>query len=154
MIPLHRSIPGLTACGVIALLAGCTSGDSFAKLDTDHNGSGSPAEFDTYMKKEVFTRVDTDNDGKVTKVEWQQFNPKVSDTKFKKTDIDHSGSIDPKEADAAFDREGSLKKLFDKIDTDKDGGLSQPEVTAFHSKVSQQSGSSPVEKITNAANQP
>lgn len=154
MISIHLSIPTLTACGFMTLLTGCASNDSFAKLDTNHDAAGSPAEFDTYMKKEVFARVDTDNDGKVTKVEWQQFNPKVSDARFRKTDTNSNGSISHKEADAAFDREESLMKLFKIIDSDHSGNLSQPEVTDFHAKLQQQPGSSPAEKITNAVKQP
>ncbi len=154
MIPNHRSIPGLTACGLAALLAGCASNSSLAKLDTNRDGSASPVEFEIHMKKEVFTRIDTNNDGKVTKVEWREFNPKVSEAKFSKTDKNRDNSISRTEADAAFDQEGSLKKLFTAIDTDKSGGLSSDEVSDFHSKVQQQSGPSPAEKVTQAVTQP
>jgi Ca2+-binding EF-hand superfamily protein len=154
MNPLHRSILGLTAGGLLALLTGCASNRPLAKLDTNRDGSASPVEFEIHMKKEVFTRIDTDNDGKVTKVEWRQFNPAVSDAKFSKTDTNRDNSISPTEADAAFDREGSLKKLFTAIDTDKSGGLSSAELSDFHSKVQQQSGPSPAQKITQAASQP
>ena len=68
------------------------------------------------MKKEVFTRIDTNNDGKVTKVEWKTFNPGVSDSRFSKADTNRDGSISQPEADSAFDQEGSLKRLFDKMD--------------------------------------
>jgi Ca2+-binding EF-hand superfamily protein len=154
MIPLHRSIPGMTAGGFLALLTGCASNHSFAKLDTNQDGSASPVEFEIHMKKAVFSRIDTDNDGKVTKVEWRQFNPAVSDAKFSKTDTNRDNSISTTEADAAFDREGSLKKLFTAMDTDKSGGLSSAEVSDFHSKVQQQTGPSPAEKVTQAATQP
>jgi EF hand len=154
MIPNHRSIPGLTACGLVALLAGCASNHSLAKLDTNRDGSASPVEFEIHMKKEIFTRIDSNNDGKVTKAEWRQFNPKVSDAKFSKTDKNRDNSISRSEADAAFDQEGSLKKLFTAIDTDKSGGLSSDEVSDFHSKVQQQPGPSPAEKITQATTQP
>lgn len=154
MNPLHRTFPGLAACGLVALLTGCASESPLAKLDSNRDGSASPVEFEIHMKKEVFTRIDTDNDGKVTKVEWRQFNPKVSDAKFSKTDTDHDDSISRPEADAAFDREGSLKKLFTAIDTDKSGGLSSAEVSDFRSKVQQQPGPSPAEKVTQAATQP
>ncbi|NQX00998.1 hypothetical protein HQ447_10085 [bacterium] len=155
MIPLHRSLPGLTACGFVALLAGCASTtDSFAKLDTNRDGSGSPAEFDTYMKAEVFTRVDTNRDAKVTRAEWQQTNPKVTATKFRNTDTNRDAAISRPEADAGFDREGSLKKLFAKIDSDHDGSLDRAEVTDFKAKVAQAPGSSPVEKTLTAVTQP
>jgi Ca2+-binding EF-hand superfamily protein len=154
MIPLRRSIPCLAACGLLALLSGCASNSSFAKLDTNRDGSASPVEFEIHMKKEVFTRIDTDNNGKVTKVEWKQFNPEVSDARFRKADKNRDNSISRTEADAAFDEEDSLKKLFTSIDSDKSGGLSAAEVSDFKAKVSQQPGPSPVEKITQASNQP
>lgn len=138
----------------MALLAGCASNNSLVKLDTNRDGSASPAEFEIHMKKEVFTRIDTNNDGKVTKAEWKHFNPAVSDAKFSKTDKNRDNSISRAEADTAFDQEGSLKKLFSSIDTDKSGGLSADEISTFHSKVQQQSGPSPAGKITQATKQP
>jgi hypothetical protein len=151
MIPIHRSLPGIAACGVVAFLSGCASTDSFAKLDTNKDGSGSRAEFDAYMKQEVFVRVDTSRDGRITQQEWLAVNPKVDDAKFRKADRNRDGFITRKEADAAFDREGSLATLFKKIDADGNGGLSRAEVTAFRSKVRQQPGATPLEKISKAS---
>lgn len=150
MIPNNRSIQTIAVCGFVALLAGCASTDRFAKLDANGDRSGSPAEFDAYMKAEVFARVDTNGDGKVTKAEWQQFNPKVSAARFRKTDLNGDDLITRQEADAAFDREGSLKKLFTVIDTDGNGSLSRAEASAFRSKLQQQPGNSTTEKISNA----
>jgi Ca2+-binding EF-hand superfamily protein len=154
MIALVRCIPGVTACGVLAVLAGCASTDSFAKLDANRDGSGSRAEFDAYMKQDVFSRVDVNHDAKVTKDEWQAVNPKLDEARFRKADRDGDRAITRMEADAAFDREGSLPKLFGKIDADGNGGLSRAEVNDFRSKVRQQPGATPVEKISKAANQP
>ena len=152
MIPLHRSIPGITACGLMALLAGCASTDSFAKLDANRDGCGSRAEFDAYMKQAVFSRVDANHDAKVTKDEWQAVNPNLDEAKFRRADRNGDRAITRKEADAAFDREGSLKKLFGKIDADGNRSLSRSEVTDFCSKVRQQPGATPAEKISKAAN--
>ena len=154
MTPQTRTIHGIAACGLLALVAGCATSDSFSKLDADKSGTASPAEFDAYMKQEVFTRVDANSDGKVTLEEWQAFNPKVDSTRFRKVDSNKDGSICRKEADAEFDREGSLPKLFKHIDTDGNGSLSQAEVSAFRTKVRQQPGDSPKEKISNATQQP
>jgi len=151
MIPSNRSIPGIAACGFAALLAGCASTDRFVQLDTNRDHSGSPAEFDAYMKQAVFTRVDANGDGKVTKTEWQQFNPEVSDARFRKTDLNGDRLITRQEADAAFDREGSLKRLFAVIDTDGNGSLSRAEARAFRAKLQSQPGASPAEKISNAS---
>jgi Ca2+-binding EF-hand superfamily protein len=103
------------------------------------------------MKQEVFVRVDTSRDGRITQQEWLAVNPKVDDAKFRKADRNRDGFITRKEADAAFDREGSLATLFKKIDADGNGGLSRAEVTAFRSKVRQQPGATPLEKISKAS---
>jgi Ca2+-binding EF-hand superfamily protein len=153
MIPIHRSLAGLSACGAMAMLAGCSASDPFAKLDTNRDNSGSCDEFRAYMKQEVFTRVDADGNGSVTLAEWQAVNPKVDKDKarFDKADRNRDGSISRSEADAAFDREGSLTKLFAKIDANGDGSLSRDEVSAFREKVRQQPGATPVEKISKAS---
>jgi len=154
MIPIHRSIPGAAACGILALLAGCASTDPFSKLDANCDGSGSCDEFCAYMKQDIFSRVDANHDAKVTRQEWQTVNPKLDEAKFRKADRNGDGSITRAEADAAFEREGSLKKVFRKIDADSNGSLSRAEVADFRSKVRQQPGATPVEKISKAVNQP
>jgi hypothetical protein len=154
MIPLHCSIPSATACGLMALLAGCASSDRFARLDANRDGSASCDEFCAYLKQDVFTRVDVNGDAKVTRQEWKAVNPGLDDARFRRADRNDDGSITRKEADAAFDREGSLRKLFGKIDADGRGGLSRAEVSRFRSTVRQQPGATPVEKLSNAANQP
>lgn len=78
--------------------------------------------------------------------------PKVNDAKFRQMDLNGDRVLTREEADAAFDREGSLKKLFTAIDTDGNGNLSRAEAGAFRSKVQQQPGASPAEKISNATN--
>ena len=151
MIPIHRPLAGLSACGAVVMLAGCAASDPFAKLDTNRDNSGSCDEFCAYMKQEVYARVDADGDGKVTLAEWQAVNSKVDKARFDKADRDRDGAITRIEADAAFDREGSLTKLFAKIDADGDGSLSRQEVSAFREKVRQLPGATPVEKITKAS---
>lgn len=149
MSPIHRAIAGIGNCATLALLAGCASTDSFAKLDANRDGVGSRAEFDSYMKQEVFRRVDANADGKVVLDEWQAFNPKVDQTRFRQVDTNRDGSITRTEADAAFHREGTLEKLFAKIDSDDNGSLSRAEAKAFRAKVRQQPGTTPVAKTSN-----
>lgn len=151
MNPIHRFVTGIGTCATITLIAGCSSTDPFAKLDANRDGSGSCAEFCAYMKQEVFTCVDANHDGKVTLAEWQAVNPKVDGAKFRRNDRDLDGSITRSEADAAFEREGSLEKLFGQIDTSGDGALSRAEVSTFREKVRQQPGTTPVEKISKAS---
>ena len=150
MIPIHRSIAGLSACGALAILAGCAPSDPFARLDTNHDGSASPAEFESHMKQEVFTRVDANMDGKVMLPEWQTYNPKVDRVRFNKADENRDGAITRSEADTAFDRERSLAKLFAEIDANGDGSLSRAETSAYRDKLRQQAGDTRVQKTSTA----
>jgi Ca2+-binding EF-hand superfamily protein len=145
----HRLTQGIAACGVLALLSGCTTGDAFTRLDANRDGSGSPQEFDAYMKREIFACADANHDGKVTQKEWQDVNPKLEAARFRKADRNGDGYINRKEADATFDREGSLKKLFKQIDTNGNGSLSHAEVTAYRSKIRQAPGATSVRKPAN-----
>ncbi len=149
MSPIRRSITGISTCAALALLAGCASTDSFARLDTNRDGAGSRAEFDTFMKQEIFSRVDANSDGKVVLSEWQAVNPKVDQARFRKADTNRDGFITRAEADAALEREGTLDKIFAKIDTNGDGSLSRGELRAFRSQVRQHSGTTPVVKTLN-----
>lgn len=133
------------------MLAGCAANDPFTRLDANRDGAGSPAEFDSYMKQDVFNRVDADRNSEVTLTEWQVVNPNVNKARFNKADKNRDGSITRPEADAAFDREGCLPKLFREIDADGDGALSRAEATAFRNKVRQQPGATPAEKISKAS---
>jgi Ca2+-binding EF-hand superfamily protein len=151
MSPIHRSITGIGICAAFALIAGCATTDSFAKLDANRDGAGSCAEFDNYMKKEVFICVDSNADGKVVLSEWQTFNPKVDAKRFGQADINRDGFITRTEADATFDREGSLKKLFARIDTDGNGSLSRPEVKAFRAQVRQNPGTTQIDTKPNSS---
>lgn len=101
------------------------------------------------MKQEVFSRVDANSDGKVVLSEWQAFNPKVDQTRFRKADTNRDGFITRTEADATFDREGSLNKLFARIDTDRNTCLSRGEVKAFRAQVRQHPGTTPFGKNSN-----
>lgn len=139
----------LAVSGVLALAA-CTA-SSFSRADQDKSGGVSLAEFDAYMKETVFTAVDTNGDGKVSQEEWRRVNPKDPVSEFRGSDRNGDGFITRAEADAAFDKEGSIRDLFKKIDSDGNGSLSQEEVKAFQAKMAQQPGKTELEKLSNAA---
>lgn len=147
----RKSIFLITGILTVATI-GCSTQDAFLAADTNKDGAVSSAEFDTYMKSEVFTEVDADKDGRVTMTEWQAVNPGKPASEFKKVDRNGDGAITRAEADAEFDRTGSLDKLFKKIDTDGNGSLSREEAKAFGAKVKAQPGASGYEKLSNAAN--
>lgn len=152
MTTYHRIIQGIAACGALALLPGCTTNGAFAGLDANRDGSGSPQEFDAYMKREVFACADANRDGEVSQQEWRDVNPNLNAAKFRKADRNGNDCIDRREADATFDREESLKKLFKQIDTDGSGGLSHAEVTAYRSKIRQAPGTTRAVKTSTPPN--
>lgn len=116
-------------------LVSCNDSEGFDKADANDDGLVSFEEFDAHMKGEVFSRVDADGDGRISLAEWQKVNAGKKDADFGKTDTNGDGFISRAEADAAFDREGSLKKLFDKIDTNGDGSIDRAESDAFGEKL-------------------
>jgi len=123
-----------------AMLASCsTAPDKFASADTDKSGAITPTEFDTFMKQTVFEKIDGDGDGSITMAEWTVINPKGTSAKFKRADGNGDGGITRPEGDAAFDRKGTLTKLFKVIDSDRDGSISRPEAEAFRAAISPKS---------------
>ena len=141
---------GLAVAGALAL-AGCTTGGSFKQADQDQSGGISFSEFDAHMKASIFKAVDANGDGHVTQEEWRKVNEKDAVSEFSATDRNGDGKISRAEADAGFDKEGSLKDLFKKIDTDGNGSLSQEEVKAFHELMKKQPGKTELDKLSNAA---
>lgn len=144
----HRITQGVTACGILALLSGCTTGDALARLDTNRDGSGSPQEFDAYMKREIFACADGNRDGQITQKEGQYVNPELKTERFRNVDRNGNGYITRKEADATFDREASLEKLFKQIDTNGNRSLSDAEITAFRYRIRQSPGPAPLHKTS------
>ena len=133
------------------LLPACQKQDGFKMADTNGDGKISPAEFDRYMLEQIFAAHDANGDGKVTLAEWKAANPGGDEKKFRAADANHDGAITPAEAKAYYEKSGDLKKLFSKIDTNHDGFISREEATAFLDKVSAQPGSTPMQKLSNAA---
>ena len=133
------------------LVAGCSGSNAFRLADADKDSKVSPAEFDRYMLEAIFAEADANSDSKVTFEEWKSANPDADPVKFKVPDTDKDGSVTPAEAKRHFDRVGTMADLFAKIDTGGDGYLTKEEVRAFKQKLESQSGSTPIQKLSNAA---
>ena len=101
------------------------------------------------MKEAVFTEID--KDGGVTMEEWKVANPSGSASRFHKADANRDGRITRAEGDAAFDRRVNFTRLFKKIDSDGDGSISRSEAEAFKTAVSNQPGSTRLEKLSHSA---
>lgn len=139
------------AIGLAGILAACTNAGRFQEADPNGDGYSSHDEFTAYMKREVFAIADQNSDGQVTEAEWKAFNPESERREFVRADRDGSGGVSRSEADVAFDREGTLDRLFDRIDTDGSKTLSKEELSAFKAKVGQQPGNGLGQKISSAA---
>lgn len=141
----------ILAIAALLLLSQCATEDTYSRLDANTDGKTTPREFDAYMKQGFFHRIDTDNDRLITFSEWKAFNPKITETTFRNTDLNRDGFISRAESDKRFDRDGSLKKLFAVIDIDKNGTLSNEEASNFRSALFVQKDATPVERLIHAA---
>ena len=145
----------MTSLGLLAgslMIAGCTTGALNPRADKDRDGGVSFPEFDAYMKETIFTEFDANRDGMVTREEWRKQNTSGPASKFQGADRNGDGKVSRSESDAKLGQDGSMKKLFQKIDTDRNGRLSEAEITAFQTLMQQQSGTD-LEKLKQAADQ-
>ena len=148
------SLAGLLATsGTAALLflSGCSYERNFRFADTNNDGTISSEEFDRYMMEAVYGEADTNKDSKITWTEWKTANPGADKRKFSQPDTNRDQVITPAEAKAHFERQGTLDDLFDKIDTGDDDMLDREEVRKFKEKMEAQSGSTPLQKLSQAA---
>lgn len=149
-LPL-ATISALFTGSSLLLLSQCATEDTYSRLDANTDGKTTRKEFDLYMKQGFFHRIDTNNDRLITLDEWQAFNPKITATHFSNADLNRDGFISRAESDKRYDRDGSLTKLFDVIDVDKNGTLSAAEASDFRSKLYLAKASTPIERLIKAA---
>jgi Ca2+-binding EF-hand superfamily protein len=148
---LRLGAVALAAAGL--LLPSCKEKDGFTMADTDGDARVSPVEFSRYMLEVIFAEADADGDAKVTFEEWQKANPDAEENKFYAPDKDGDKMVNPEEAKAHFERQGTMTDLFKKIDTDKDGYLNREEVVDFTEKMEAQSGSTKLQKLQQATSE-
>ena len=144
----------MTSLGLLAgalIIAGCTTGSLNPKADPDQDGGVSFSEFDAYMKEAIFTAFDANGDGAVTMTEWRLMDPSGPASKFNKADKNGDGRVSRAESDAKMDRDGSMKKLFNKVDADRSGSLSETEIATFRDLLSQQSNGTELDQLKQAA---
>jgi Ca2+-binding EF-hand superfamily protein len=135
------------------LLPSCKENDGFTMADTDKDDRVSPAEFGRYMLEAVYAEADADGNSQITYEEWQAANPDADKAKFYAPDKNGDKVVTPEEAKAHFTRQGTMNDLFKKMDTDNSGYLSRDEVVAFKEKMEAQSGSTKLQKLSQAASE-
>jgi Ca2+-binding EF-hand superfamily protein len=135
---------------VAFFIGGCTSGSINPKADSNQDGGVSFSEFDAYMKETIFTAFDENGDSFVSMKEWRALNPTGPNTKFRNADPKGDGRVSRAESDAKLDRDNTMKPLFQKIDTDGNGRLSEEEIAAFEAQMKAQSGPTDLDKLKQA----
>ncbi len=140
---------GLAACCVFAASPASFAGEGsldgmIRMMDTDGDGKISLEEHAAGTKK-MFEMMDGDKDGKVTATEMDAAHGKMGKMMGKKpakTDMSSADMIkicDANNDGALMTEEHVLcgKKMFEKMDADKDGSLTKAELTAGHAKMMQ-----------------
>jgi hypothetical protein len=88
----------------------------------------------------MMAKVDTDHDGKISPAEWKA----ATDARFKTTDTNGDGFISPDEMKAAAEKRAAAQqtahkdrseKMFKRADTNGDGKLSEAEYEAASQKM-------------------
>lgn len=113
-------------------------GDHIAQLDKDKDGFISRAEAAGHpMLSSGFDTVDSNKDAKLSKEELQAAHQALrgkhrerADARFKAADKDVDGALSLQEAEAAA-RE-KVAQMFERLDANKDGKLTQEELHARH----------------------
>lgn len=109
----------------------------FERIDADKNSTISEAEFTAYMKarrddrqKDIFDRMDTDKNDKISEDEFIRASQERAKRKFKRLDKDNNGHLSNDELGNRNKHKHPGKKIFMKIDANKDGKVTREESQA------------------------
>lgn len=150
--PMATVLGVVVSAGALLLLPSCAN-SGFDMADSDDDGSVSPAEFDRFMLESIYAEADTDYNKEITFDEWKAANPGADPTKFSAPDTNGDDVVTPEEAQAHFEKTGTLDDLFGQMDSDEDGAVTEAEAIAFKEKLAAQSGSTDLEKLSNLSQQ-
>ena len=128
---------GIAATGSLAFAAAADAG--FTKMDVNKDQRVSAAEHARAAKR-MFETMDADKDGKVTAAEMDAAQEHVTGSKAKPTDMSSADKIKVIDRDrdgvlSAKEHAAGSRAMFEKTDADKDGFLTQGELTIGHARM-------------------
>jgi Ca2+-binding EF-hand superfamily protein len=108
----------------------------FSAMDTNSDGKLSPDEHAAGARK-MFNTMDANKDGRVTAAEMDTAHEKVAGKRATQADLSSAEKIKVVDTDGdgiltADEHATGSKMMFDKMDTNKDGFVSKPELEAGH----------------------
>jgi EF hand len=140
----------LALFGAAVMLPSCASGpDAFKEADRDGDGKLSRQELANVFLNAVYSAGDADGDSKITFKEWTTVDPKADKAAFALRDKDGDGAVTPAELKSYAEGKKSFDKLFQAIDTSKDGFVQRDEAKVFHENLSKTEGETEIEKLIN-----
>lgn len=106
----------------------------FKRMDTDKSGIVSKDEYRDYMRQRKeerkhngFARMDQDANGMVTRDEYLAYKQQHAERRFTRMDKDGDGVVSKEEFEACQKRKQNKHRMFDRIDANHDGQLTEQE---------------------------
>lgn len=105
---------------------------TFALIDKNADGKVSPAEMAAYKHQEGLAEIDLDNDKRVSRPEWSAARPSqpVDDGLFDSLDLNRDGFLSEDEAVVHISQHPAFAAAFKAMDRDGDGQLTWEEYEA------------------------
>ena len=130
--------------------AGCRQ--HFEEADVNQNGKLEVTELDAPLAEALHRAGDKNRDGNLTYAEWIEVYPKSNKAKFNKYDTDGTTGLSLAEATTALSKEGTFRKVTNKIDTNRDGVIDRNEAAVFHDAMEAADGENKVQQLENLIN--
>ena len=143
MTETRRLLMILAACSAAAVagqaFAAGPAASEFGAMDANHDGRISPDEH-AAAAKGMFAVMDANKDGRVTAAEMDAAHARVTGRKAKAGDMPAADKIKVVDKDGdgvltADEHAAGSRSMFAAMDTDKDGAISEAELSAGHAKM-------------------